>query len=118
MSLLLAAAGLAVVLSGASNEHPPRRLQMVFDNAFGLVAGGDLKGGGVKAGQTTGLKLTRGEPPKAIVEGEIDQPGLDDFRSDATCEIKPQSLIGEYYVDCQPGRSAKPLPGNRVPVEQ
>jgi ABC-type transporter Mla subunit MlaD len=118
MSLLLGAAAAAVMLSAASNERPPRRLQMVFDNAFGLVAGGDLKVGGVRAGQTTGFKLTRGEPPKAIVEGEISEPGLDDFRSDATCEIKPQSLIGEYYVDCQPGRSAKPLPGNRVPVEQ
>ena len=30
---------MAVVLSGASNDRPARRLQMVFDNAFGLVPG-------------------------------------------------------------------------------
>src|SRR6185503_11161482 len=30
----------------------------------------------------------------------------------------PQSLIGEYYVDCQPGKSPEKLQNNTVPVEQ
>ena len=42
---------------------------------------------------------------KAVVTAEITEPGFGDFREDASCEIKPQSLIGEYYVDCQPGSS-------------
>src|SRR5262249_50868375 len=29
-----------------------------------------------------------------------------------------QSLIGEYYVDCQPGTSKEPLPNDTVPVTQ
>jgi phospholipid/cholesterol/gamma-HCH transport system substrate-binding protein len=105
---VLATCTAALALAGASDEAQGKRYEVVFDNAFGLVAGGDLKVGGVKAGRTT----------KAIVEVEVTEPGLEDFRSDASCEIRPQSLIGEYYVDCQPGSSAKPLRGGRVPVER
>lgn len=35
------------------------------------------------------------------------------------CETRPQSLIGEYFIDCRPGTSAKKLPaGGRIPVTQ
>ena len=55
----------------------------------------------------------------ALVEAEVTEPGLADLRKDARCEIRPQSLIGEYFVDCQPGTSDERLPdGGRVPVEQ
>ncbi|MEA2424848.1 MAG: hypothetical protein QOH13_1258, partial [Thermoleophilaceae bacterium] len=55
----------------------------------------------------------------AEVTGEITQPGVSAFRKDASCEIRPQSLIGEYYVDCQPGSSSQKLPdGGVVPVKQ
>src|SRR6185295_6617386 len=41
------------------------------------------------------------------------------LRSDAFCETRPQSLIGEYYVDCRPGTAAERLkPGATLPVEQ
>ena len=58
-------------------------------------------------------------PPKAEVTAEITEPGFGNFRKDASCNIKPQSLIGEYYVDCQPGTSSQKLKdGATVPVEQ
>ena len=83
-----------------------------FDNAFGLVKGGDFRVGGVNAGQTTDFEVEKkkGESPKAIVTVEITKPGFGDFRKDASCEVRPQSLIGEYYVDCQPGKSDERLP--------
>jgi hypothetical protein len=50
---------------------------------------------------------------------DVSKPGFGDFRTDASCEIRPQSLIGEYYVDCQPGKSPEHLKdGGTVPVEQ
>jgi len=53
------------------------------------------------------------------VDAEITEPGFADLRTDAGCEIRPQSLIGEYYVDCQPGHASRRLPqGGTVPVEQ
>jgi ABC-type transporter Mla subunit MlaD len=112
----------AFVLAGASDQKSDgRTYELVFDNAFGLVKGGDFRVGGVNAGQTTdfGIEKEKGESPKAIVTVEVTKPGFEDFRKDASCEIRPQSLIGEYYVDCQPGKSDERLKdGGRVPVEQ
>jgi ABC-type transporter Mla subunit MlaD len=49
----------------------------------------------------------------------VTEPGFADLREDARCEIRPQSFIGEYFVDCQPGSSDRRLPnGGRVPVTQ
>src|SRR5919108_2408620 len=111
----------AFVLAGASDKGPEgQTYTIMFDNAFGLTKGGDFRVGGVNAGQTTdfAVEKKRGEAPKAIVTAEITKPGFGQFRSDASCEIRPQSLIGEYYVDCQPGQSDERLPHNTVPVEQ
>ena len=112
----------AVVLSGASGESSRgKTYKVVFDNAFGLVEGGDFQVGGVTAGKTSDLEVVKrkGEPPRAVVTVEVAEAGFGDFRKDASCDIKPQSLIGEYFVDCQPGRSPEKLPeGGTVPVEQ
>ncbi|HEY1358652.1 MAG TPA: MlaD family protein [Thermoleophilaceae bacterium] len=116
--IALACAGSALlVLGGASGGAGGKRYRVVFDNAFGLVSGGDLKIGGVRAGKIVGFQLSSLRSPKAVVEVEVTQPGFDDLRSDASCEIRPQSLIGEYYVDCQPGSSRRALPNDVVPVE-
>ena len=56
--------------------------EIEFDNGFGLVEGGDLKIGGVKAGQTTGFELTEREPYRVIVTAEVTEPGFE--RSAAT----------------------------------
>jgi ABC-type transporter Mla subunit MlaD len=97
-----------------------KKYELLFDNAFGLTEGGDFKVAGVRAGQTSKFKVkTVGDRPLAVVEAEVTEPGLADLRRDARCEIRPQSLIGEYFVDCQPGASDERLPdGGRVPVEQ
>ena len=109
----------AAVLGAAGGERPGEPYRAVFDNAFGLTEGGDLKIAGVRAGQTTGFKLTRESPHKAVVEFEITEPGVGELREDARCEIRPQSLIGEYFVDCQPGSSDKRLAeGGTIGVDQ
>ena len=112
----------AFVLAGASDKSPEGdTYKIVFDNAFGLTKGGDFRVGGVNAGQTTGFDVLKrkGESPKAVVTAEVTKPGFDGFRKDANCEIRPQSLIGEYYVDCQPGKDDERLPdGGTIPVEQ
>jgi ABC-type transporter Mla subunit MlaD len=113
----------ALLVTGASVKQSKQRYKIEFDNAFGLVEGGDFRVGGVKAGKTSkfDVKSVKGHNPRAVVTAEINQPGFGDFRSDASCTIKPQSLIGEYYVDCQPGSSKRRLPTNGkgvVPVTQ
>jgi ABC-type transporter Mla subunit MlaD len=120
--MVLGVCAAAFLLAGASEQKSEgRTYKLVFDNAFGLVKGGDFRVGGVNAGQTTGFDVEKkkGEAPKAIVTVNVTKPGFGDFRKDASCEVRPQSLIGEYYVDCQPGQSDERLgDGGTVPVEQ
>jgi len=120
--VILVACATALVLGGASDEKKGKRYNIVFDNAFGLTEGGDLRVSGVKAGKTVKFNLfeSKADPIKASVEVELTEPGFGDFREDASCSIRQQSLIGEYYVDCQPG-TGKALPDDgtgTVPVEQ
>ena len=121
---VLALLGAAAVFAGAQDDEAKSgtEYKIIFDNAFGLTKGGDFRVGGVKAGSTPTFKAItpKGGPPKAEVTAKITEPGFGDFREDASCNIKPQSLIGEYYVDCQPGSPSKPRlkKGGTVPVGQ
>jgi phospholipid/cholesterol/gamma-HCH transport system substrate-binding protein len=120
VTLALVASAAAALAMGANGEDDAEAsYRVIFDNAFGLTEGGDLRIAGVKAGVVDDLKISDGYPQKAVVDVTVNEPGFADLREDATCEIRPQSLIGEYFVDCQPGESDRRLPvGGRVPVEQ
>ena len=111
-----AAAVLLTAAGGGGGEGT--RYRIIFDNAFGIVEGADFKVAGVRAGSVTRFDLAEGFPPRALVEVEVKEPGLRSLRADARCEVRPQSLIGEYFVDCQPGRSERQLRDGTVPVEQ
>jgi ABC-type transporter Mla subunit MlaD len=113
----------AIGLTGASEGEGSKGKSywVEFDNSFGLVEGGDVKVGNVRAGRTAEFKVDapKDDRPRALVKIEITEPGFDSFRTDAECRIRPQSLIGEYYVDCEPGSAPEALPeGGRLPVEQ
>ena len=117
--VVLAFAALAVLTAAKADEKPLKSYEIVLDNSFGLVDGGDLKIGGVKAGKTTGFRLTESEPYRTIVTGEVSEPGFDSLRTDARCDVRQQSLIGEYFIDCDLGEAKEELPdGGRVPVTQ
>jgi len=123
VAAIVAAAFFAGASGGGDSGSSTPTYKIVFDNAFGLVEGGDFRVGGVKAGKTTKFEVQKrkGEPARAVVTAQVTQPGFGDFREDASCEVKPQSLIGEYYVDCQPGNARQKLPSDgkgTVPVEQ
>jgi virulence factor Mce-like protein len=117
--VVLAAAAAAAMLTGAAEESQGKKYWVVFDNAFGLVEGGDLKIGGVRAGTVNKFELTDTEPYKVKVEVEISEPGFESLRTDSECRVRNQSLIGEYYVDCEVGTAKEKLPeGGTVPVER
>ena len=122
--LFVIAAGVAAFAFGGASEESSdtANYRIQFDNAFGLVEQGDFRIGGVTAGQTSGFEVVKVDGRAvAEVEVKVTEPGFADLRRDASCEIKPQSLIGEYYVDCQPGTSDDRLATDGsavVPVEQ
>jgi virulence factor Mce-like protein len=111
----------AVLALGANGDGARgKTYRIYFDNASGLADGGDFKVAGVRAGSTGEAEVVRrGGRPLAVVEVRVTEPGFVDLREDARCEITPQSFIGEYYVDCQPGTSDRRLEdGGVVPVER
>ena len=55
------------------------------------------------------------DPGKAVAVLAITDPGFQDFRTDASCLIRPQSLLGEKYVDCVPTQPR--APGTEPPPE-
>ncbi|HEY7618122.1 MAG TPA: MlaD family protein [Solirubrobacteraceae bacterium] len=115
--LLVAGLGVAYIAATGAGSNPDQgKYWVAFDNAFGLIKGGDLKIAGVRAGRITDIKLDR-RTKHALVGFKIDKNGFGSLRTDASCESRPQSLIGEYFVDCRPGTAARHLnPGATIPV--
>ena len=101
---VVCAAGVALLVSGplASSGEAGNsvRVDALFHNAAGLVAGEDVKIAGVPAGIVKSVDLT--DSRLALVEMEVDSP-FAPFRADARCQVRSQSLIGERFIQCDPG---------------
>ncbi|HEY3020571.1 MAG TPA: MlaD family protein [Solirubrobacteraceae bacterium] len=107
--LLAVACGavVAVLGTGASKDDSKvYRVRAIFDSAFSVIAGEDVKIAGVKVGKIESLSVTPDN--KAAIVLAIDKPGFNDFRKDASCRIRPQSLIGEKFVECNPTQPRAP----------
>ena len=116
--LVLAGAGAYALTGTGAKEESGSKFTVEFDNAFGLVKGGDVKVAGVRAGTVSKLRLNK-KTNRALVDFELTKAGFGSLREDTTCESRPQSLIGEYFIDCTPGKSAAKLkPGATIPVER
>ena len=114
--LILAGAGAYVLTSAGAKKESGNQFTVEFDNAFGLVKGGDVKVAGVRAGTVSNLRLDK-RTHKALVDFQLTKQGFGSLRADTTCESRPQSLIGEYFIDCSPGTSPTRLkPGGTIPV--
>jgi virulence factor Mce-like protein len=93
----------------------------LFHNAAGLVGGEDVKVAGVAAGTVQSVDLT--DQRLALVRMQVDSP-FAPFRANARCQVRSQSLIGERFIQCDPGTpDAGALPAAAggtptVPVER
>ena len=118
--LLLAAGVVAVVVvvvlvSGGGSGSSNYVVRGIFDSGGFMVSGEEVRVAGATVGEIESVGVTMpGEidgykngkpqavPGKAVIAMKIEDPGFQDFRSDASCLIRPQSLIGEKFVDCRP----------------
>jgi len=117
ITVVLGAAAVGAFVLATGGKGPPT-YTVELDNAFGLVEDAVVRAAGVDVGSVAGLDLQRGTN-RALVTIEISKPEFGDFRRDVFCQVQPQSLIGEYFLDCQPGTSKRRLPvGSTIPVEQ
>src|ERR1700742_26598 len=115
-ALILAAVAFVVITSGASKGSAQGTYKVEFQNAFGLVTGADFKVAGVRAGTIKAINLDQ-KSLNAVVTIQVDRSGFGQFHQDATCQSRPESLIGEYFVDCNPGTSGPVLKaGATIPV--
>jgi phospholipid/cholesterol/gamma-HCH transport system substrate-binding protein len=103
------------LLSSGGNGNGGYVVRAIFDNGGFMVKGEEVRVAGATVGEIESVDVTMpGEidsyedgrpqalPGKAVVAMKITDPGFQDFRADASCLIRPQSLIGEKFVDCRP----------------
>jgi ABC-type transporter Mla subunit MlaD len=111
--LALLAASTVLVLGTGAGDGGSYKVRAIFDNAFGVISGEDVKIAGVRVGKIDSLEVTPQQ--RAAVVLRIDNLDFQDFRTDASCTIRPQSLIGEKFVECKPTQPR--APGDPVPPE-
>jgi ABC-type transporter Mla subunit MlaD len=113
--------GVIVVVTTSSGGGDPYQVRAIFDDASFAVPGEDVRIAGANVGTISSLDITNasglGSPNsckhvnatcKAVVTMTIGTSDFTPFRQNAHCAIRPQSLIGEKYVDCDPGTSVAP----------
>ena len=104
--IVTAAAVVAAVATASSGVTGTYRVRAIFDDASFAVQGEQVRVAGAPVGSIAALGVTAGK--QAAVTLEIDDSRFAPFHANATCAIRPQSLIGEMYVDCNPGTAAAP----------
>ena len=107
---LLAVVAVVAFVAASSDEGvgDGRRYVVELNNAFGMVEEGDVRVAGTNAGKIKKIELDE-RTKKALVEIELTEDGYGTLRVDAECETRPQSPLGEYYMDCKPGRDPREL---------
>jgi ABC-type transporter Mla subunit MlaD len=129
IAALVLAAGLLIAMPGAigAGSGGTYEVRGVFDNGAFVVKGEEVRVAGATVGTVKEVDVSDDDeivsreggdhavPGKAVVVMDIDKPGFKDFREDASCTIRPQSLIGERYIDCTPTQPR--APGTPPPPE-
>ena len=97
--------GASALASSGSSGSSSGRFDVIFDDARGLVPGQLVKIAGARAGAISSVHLTAGF--KARIEATVQSQFLP-FHQDATCTIRPEGLIAENYLECDPGTAESP----------
>jgi virulence factor Mce-like protein len=115
------AIAVVAVLSAASEDRTGYRVDAIFDRTAALIPGQEVRVAGAKVGSVTDIELTPDR--RARVQLEVGE-GFGPFHADAGCVIRQDSLLGEKFVECDPGTPrARPLEGRdghapTVPLER
>lgn len=102
-AVVLAAFVLVAVDGSGDGDY---RVRAIFDSAAAAVEGEDVRIAGARIGSIESLDVTDEDRAAAVLD--IDDGRFAPFRADARCTIRPQSLIGEKFVDCDPGSAPAP----------
>ncbi|MGH2954436.1 MAG: MlaD family protein [Solirubrobacterales bacterium] len=111
IALLVAGAATVAASAGADDAHT---YKIELYNAFGIVEGSQVRVAGVTTGTVEELDIN--EDKRALLTVELSGE-LGTLGEDSECSSEPQSLIAEYFIDCEP--AGPPLPENgTIPASQ
>jgi phospholipid/cholesterol/gamma-HCH transport system substrate-binding protein len=128
--LLFAAMLIALPAIGSNGTSGTYLVRGYFDNGSFVVSGEQVRIAGATVGTVKSVDVSNDQeiasleggphavPGKAVVVMEIESSGFKDFRQDASCLIRPQSLIGEKYIDCTPTQPRAPGTPAPPPLEK
>ena len=107
VAALAVAATVAVVflLAGGHETSSSYKVDVIFDNARGLIPGQLVEVAGGRVGEIDSVSVT--PDFKARISMTVEKR-FAPFHRDAQCTIRPQGLIAENYVQCDPGTTASP----------
>ena len=106
MVSLVVAVGAVVAVAGPGSSRgagSPYLVRAIFENAAFAVPGEDVRIAGADVGSIQSLDVTS-DRRHAAVTISIDDARFTPFYANATCAIRPQSLIGETLRRLQPGQ--------------
>ncbi|HEY0317995.1 MAG TPA: MlaD family protein [Solirubrobacterales bacterium] len=125
-ALVAAVVVVVLLVSGGGGSSNGYVIRAIFDNGAFLVHGEQVRVAGANVGEIESVDVTMpgdtvaykegkpvAVPGKAVIVMSITDPSFQDFRQDASCQIRPQSLIGEKFVDCRP--TLPRAPGSKAP---
>jgi ABC-type transporter Mla subunit MlaD len=103
--LLAIIAVVAAVAGAPARSADTYRVDAIFDTAKGVIPGQLVKIAGARVGEIADVRLTRDYKARIVMT----VPRRFQFRSDASCNIQPEGLISENFVQCDPGTPSKGL---------
>jgi phospholipid/cholesterol/gamma-HCH transport system substrate-binding protein len=113
IALTLAATAGLLIASAATGADDPYEVRAILDNGAFLVPGEEVRIAGAKVGEVVEVDVSREDeivsledgpeaiPGKAVIVMTIDNQAFQDFREDASCIARPQSLLGERFMECE-----------------
>jgi virulence factor Mce-like protein len=115
-ALVVALAVLVVVLLVGSGDDGGYEVRAEVADASGVQAGFDVRVDGLTAGTVEDVELTRRDT--AILTVRLDRDAGEVGR-DARLSVRSANLLGERYVDLEPGNRRDPQPSPaRVPLSR
>lgn len=104
----------AVIVAGLwlmaqSGDKEGRRFEAVFDDVTGLVNHSSVLHRGVRIGEITQIEGEGDGWRQAMLTINLDRDSDIDVTADATLTLRLKSVLGEMFLDLDPGHSPEPL---------